>query len=83
MAKDNKSTTDVSKKTNKKTNKHPVLFGIMGVGVAIVIASMAFSCYLVIIGTKTMTPKYFLLPQLAAAIGVVGTVFYKAFSNIK
>lgn len=81
MGKENKSTSEKSNKSNKTKNAKKFWFGILGIGIAIVFASMAYSCGVVGFGTTTLTPKLFLLPQVIFMVLSTGYIFYKAFSN--
>lgn len=87
MGKDNtkdekKSSGNDKKKGLSKAAKR-FWFGIMGVGIGTAVASIAFSSFIVYFNTGTNWPKYAVIPQLVFATGILGTVFYKAFSNIK
>lgn len=76
----------MKKRENKKNNVTPVeqvkqclpLYGIFGILMLFVIASIAYSTYMVALGTQGLVPKIMLVPQVTFAVIVALYKFSKS-----
>lgn len=82
MFKESKTTTIEPKSAEKPTSKaglkKPSWSGILGVGLCLVIVSIAYSVVVILLGTNGITPKIMLAPQAIFAV----TISVYAFSRI-
>ncbi len=70
-----------SEDSNKSTEKMPngLGRGIMGIVLALVVVSIAYSSTFILLATDETVPHYMIVPQAIFAIGVLGYAFYKIF----
>jgi len=84
MAKSNKK-ADKPKTVEKavakveKSSDKGFMFGILGIAIALVIVSIAYSTAVILLGTKGITPKIMLAPQALFGVVVLGMAFSKIF----
>lgn len=82
MPKSNKSTEAtvekaVKKQKNGKTDGFKA--GIMGLGMALVVVSIAYSCTVIYYGTEGLVSRIMLAPQFVFGLGCLGYAFSKTF----
>lgn len=71
--------TKKSEKISVKNSDRGFMFGILGIAIALVIVSIAYSTAVILLGTKGLTPKIMLAPQVAFGVIVLGMAFSKIF----
>lgn len=82
MGKSNKNTEVAEKSSAKKaSNKRDngFLFGILGIGISLVVVSIVYCIAVILLGTKGLVPKIMVAPAGAFVLIVVGIAFSKLF----
>lgn len=66
-------------KTASKSEKNSILFGILGIWVALAIVSIVYSTTVILLGTSGLTSRIMIVPQAVTAGVVTIIAFYKIF----
>lgn len=77
--KSTEATVDKAAKITTKKSKKGFMFGILGIGFALVIVSIVYCIVVILLGTKGLTPKIMVAPAGIFVLVSVAVAFSKIF----